>query len=182
MIKLILVELDLTAATAGNFHRVCSAAHDVIYDGNVYSAAGQLLQVDDLQNMIDMANIGTTVTLSGIDPAYRQEIDNNGFKRAPITIIAADLPDDTDEVVNAVIVHAGTCDTPVTEVDYGSDTITIGISTVSIWGELDKSPNLTRSSFATHSAIHCYDENGEYSPDETFKYVASTSSEEQWVT
>lgn len=181
MHKILFVELDLTAAEAGRFHRVCSAAHDVQLNGNEYTAAGQLLQVEDLQEVVDVANIGANIILSGVDPAYRIEIDRNGFKKAPVKIYAADLDDNTNIATNAVLLHAGTADTPVTEVDYSSNTMTIAISTNSIWGELDKSPNLTRSSFATHSAIHCYDKDGNYAPDEAFKYVASTSTEEQWI-
>lgn len=180
MIKIILVELNLTAAPAGRFHRVCSAAHDIIYEGNEYTAVGDLMEIEDIETTAELANIGTTITLSGIDPAYRREIDQNGFKRAPIKIFAADLDENTNIVTNATLIHAGTCDTPITDVDYDTGIMTIGISTISIWGELDKTPNLNRSSYATHAALHCYNEVGEFIPDEIYKYVASVSTEEQW--
>lgn len=181
MIKIILLELDLTAAPAGTFHRLCTAQHDVTYGGYTWSGVGDLLSIDDIETTAEIASLGTTITLSGIDPAYRAEIDSNGFRKAPIVLYAADLPDNTNAAENAVIVHAGKCDTPISDVDYKSGIMTIAISTESIWGDLEKKPNLTRSSYATHSATHSYDKNGTYAPDQTFKFVASTSIEEQWL-
>jgi hypothetical protein len=181
MKKILLLELDLTAAPAGRFHRLTTAMHDVEYEGYTWDGVGDLISVDDIQNTAEIASLGTTVTLSGIDPAYRQEIDQNGFKKAPIRILAADLEDNTNVITNAVVIHAGTCDTPITEIDYEQGTMTIGVSTVSIWGDLEKTPDLTRSSYATHSSIHSYNMNGDYEPDQFFKFVASTSIEEDWI-
>lgn len=181
MIKIVLVELDLTAAPAGTVHRVCTASHDVVMNGYTFVGAGDLLKIDDIETTADLASIGTTITLSGIDPAYRQEIDRNGFKKAPITIYAGDIQDNTNQVINEVIIHAGTCDTPITEVDYSSGSMTIGVSTVSVWGDLEKTPNLSRSSYATHSSLHAYDADGNFVPDEIYKYVASTATEEEWI-
>ena len=181
MIKILMLELDLTNAPAGRFHRLCTAAQNITYNGYEWLAVGDLLEVDDLQNTCEIASLGTTITLSGIDPNYRSEIDANGFNNAPITLFTADLVGELNTVENVTIVHSGTCDTPVTEVDYESGTMTIAVSTISIWGDLEKKPDLSRNSFATHSATHCYNSNGDFEPDEFYKFVASVADEEDWI-
>lgn len=180
---IILLSLDLTAATAGTVHRLCTAPHDIVYESFTYSAVGDLLKIEDLETSADLNSVGTTITLSGIDPAYRTEIDQNGFRNAPIELSIGYVDDNTNVVPDgtAVVIHTGTCESPITDVDHESGEMTIGVSTNSIWGNLDKVPDLARSSYATHSSRHCYDKDGNFVPDETFKYVASTSNEEQWI-
>ncbi|AGG58286.1 hypothetical protein VPDG_00125 [Vibrio phage henriette 12B8] len=180
---IILLTLDLTAAPSGNVHRLCTAPHDIIYGGYLYTAVGDLLSIDELETSADLNSVGTTITLSGIDPAYRREIDNNGFRNAPIELAIGYVNDNTNTIPNgtAVIIHTGTCESPITDVNYESGEMTIGVSTNSIWGNLDKVPDLSRASYATHSSRHCYDKDGNFSPDETFKYVASTANEEKWI-
>lgn len=174
MTDIVLLSLDLTNATAGNVHRLTSNSFDVVYNGNNYSAVGDLLNFDDIENMAELTSIGTSISLNGIDPAYRIEIDNGGFLNAPIDISIAQLPDNTNVVPDntAAYFHRGTCDTPNTEIDYASGTMSINIGTRSVFGSLDKIPDLCRTSQSSHKARHA--------GDDFFKYVASVAQEEVW--
>ena len=180
---IILLSLDLTAAPAGTIHRLCTAAHDIVYESHTYIAVGDLLKIDDLETSADLNSVGTTITLSGIDPAYRREIDSNGFRNAPIELSIGYVQDNTNIIPDGstVVIHTGTCESPITDVNHETGEMTIGVSTTSIWGNLDKVPDLSRASYATHSSRHCYDKDGNFSPDQAFKYVASAANEEQWI-
>jgi len=175
MIDIVLVSLDLTKATGGIVHRMCSASHDVQYNGHTYRAVGDLLSIDDIESTADLTTLGTSITLSGIDPAYRQEIDNGGFLRAPIDIMIAQLPEGSDTVPDntAGYYHRGTCDTPNTEIDYSTGSLTIAINTQSVFGNLDKIPDLCRTSQSSHEARH--------PGDKFFTFVAAVTQEEKWI-
>jgi len=174
MIDVVLLSLDLTAAPSGNVHRLTSNSFDIEYNGHNYSAVGDLIGMESIENMAELTSIGMSISLSGIDPAYRQEIDNGGFLRAPIDISIAQLPDNTNVVPDntAAFFHRGTCDTPNTEIDYDAGTMSINIGTQSVFGNLDKIPDLCRTSQSSHKARHA--------GDDFFKYVASIAQEEIW--
>jgi len=180
MIQIVLVDLDLTKTNTGEdgqFVRICTAAHDVTYNGYNYTAVGDLLEVEGLEEEADLVTKGTTLKLNGIDPAYRQEIDRNAFRLAPIDILIAELPDGTNEVSVAQYWHRGFCDSPNTVIDYSADVqqLVIEVSTQSIFGNLDKIPDLVRTSQSSHEATH--------SGDKFFTYVADASlAEETWKT
>jgi len=171
---IVLISLDLTAASAGRVHRICSAPFDIEYNGYEYTGAGDLIGIEDLDLSADLTTIGVTLTLSGIDPAYRSEIDSGGFKKAPIEVLLATVPEDTNIVPDntAIYYHRGTCDTPNTVIDHDAGEMQIEISTESILGNLSKVPDLCRTSQASHTARHA--------GDDFFKYVASISQEEIW--
>lgn len=171
---IVLVSLDLTKTPAGRVHRVTSAAHDVEYNGYVYTAVGDALAIEEVDESNDLTTIGMGISLSGLDPAYREEIDQGGLRHAPIEVLIAHLPENTNIVPSgtAIIYHRGTCDTPNTVIDYESNTMTIDIQTESIFGILSKVPDLCRTSMSTHESRHA--------GDKFFTYVASTSQTEVW--
>ena len=86
------------------------------------------------------------------------------------------LPEGGDQVLDSQYWHRGTCDTPNTVIDYSSDpaTMRIEVSTQSIFGNLDKVPDLCRTSQGSHSSRH--------PGDLFFSKVASISQEEVWRT
>lgn len=174
MINIVLLILDLTNAPSGTIIRLTNAPFDIEWDGNIYQATGDLLQIDGLDTTADLTTIGTTITLQGVDPSYQSVIDNNGFLKAPIDLLLATVPDNTNVVDNASYWHRGFCDTPATVVDYEEGTITIGVETQSIFQSLERTPDLMRTSQANHQAHH----NG----DRFFEYVADTPVEEIWRT
>lgn len=174
MTTFVLLELDLSNAPSGNIIRLSNAPYDIIWNGYTFAGNGSLLQIDGLDSSADLTTVGTTVTLQGVDPAFQQQIDANGFLNAPIDILLAEIPDGTNIASSAAYWHRGFCDTPATVVDYENSTITIGVETQSIFKQLDMVPNLMRTSQTNHQAHH----NG----DRFFEYVADTPTEEIWRT
>jgi hypothetical protein len=175
--QIVLVSVDLTASTTGGrVHRFASSAFDVVHNGYEFRAVGDLMAIEELEESNDLTNLGIGITLSGIDPSYRTEIDNNGFKKAPIVILVAELDDTANTNIipteKAFIYHRGTCDTPNTTVDYDSGTMSIEISTESVFGSLVKLPDLCRTSQASHESRHA--------GDKFFTFVASIAQEETW--
>lgn len=177
---IVLVDLDLTKTNTGDdgkYVRLCTASHDVIYNGFTYTAVGDLLKIDKLDEEADLITKGTILTLNGIDPSYRAEIDRNAFKFAPIDILIGVLPEGSAEVSDAQYWHRGTCDSPNTVIDYSGEVeqLVIEVSTTSIFGNLNATPSLTRCSQSSHEATH----NG----DKIFSFVAASSlGEELWKT
>ncbi|HHF0536540.1 TPA: hypothetical protein ACPHTZ_000493 [Vibrio alginolyticus] len=172
---IVLISLDMTAAPAGRVHRMCTAPFNVTYNGYEYIGIGDIINIDELDLTADLTSIGLSFTLGGIDPAYRREIDNNGFKRAPIEVLLATVADGTNVVPDntAIFYHRGTCDTPNTSIDHDTGTLVINITTQSMLGNLKKIPDLCRTSQATHTARH--------PGDDFFKFVATTEQEELWI-
>lgn len=174
MTTFVLLELDLTASPSGNIVRLCNAAYDIVWNGYNYQATGDLLKIDGLESTADLTTKGTTVTLQGVDPAYQNAIDTNGFLNAPIDILLAEVADGSNIANTASYWHRGFCDSPATVVDYSSGTITIAVDTQSVFKRLDQTPNLMRTSQANHQAHH--------SGDKFFEYVANTPTKEIWRT
>lgn len=174
MTTFVLVELDLSNAPSGNVIRMTNAPYDIIWNGYQFIGNGDLLQIDGLETTADLTTIGTTVTLQGVDPAFQQQIDANGFLNAPIDILLADVPEGANIASSAAYWHRGFCDTPATVVDYQNSTITIGVETQSIFKQLENVPDLMRTSQTNHQAYH--------DGDRFFEFVADTPVEEIWRT
>ncbi|MBE5156671.1 hypothetical protein HJ044_04875 [Vibrio parahaemolyticus] len=177
--EVVLVSIDLTLTIEGGVvQRLCSAPYDVIHNGYEYVAVGDLLAIEEIKESAELSSVGIGITLSGIDPAYRYEIDNAAFKKAPIEVLLCELSDDAEDNIipssNAIVYHRGTCDTPVTKIDYSVGTMTIELQTESIFGSLVKTPDLCRTSQSSHESRH--------PGDQFFKYVASSAQEEIWRT
>lgn len=171
--EIVLISVDMTGAEGGGFvYRFCSHSHDIVHNSYTYTAAGGLISMEDVELSADLTTIGLSLGLSGIDPAYHSEIENGGFKNAPVEVLIAEVPDGSNETTASQYYFRGTADTPNTEIDYGNGTITVNLSIQSPLRVLDKSPELMRTSQSSHEAYH--------PGDKFFKYVASTATEETW--
>jgi len=168
-----LVHLQLNDFNGGLIHyRLSTSQFDVILNGDVYSATGDVLKIDTTEDTGEVSKTGLTISLSGIDPAIQADIDAGSFVRAPIDIYIADVPDGSDTVSSYNFYHRGYCDTPITEMDYNSGTISIQLETTNVFTDIDKIPNLLRSSLASHSSRHAN--------DKFFEYVADIDITEIW--
>ncbi|EDM66193.1 hypothetical protein PE36_00310 [Moritella sp. PE36] len=177
----LLLDLDLRKTDSGGnpigfVYQITTAAFNVIYEGNEYMAVGDLLEIDDLSESADLSSIGTTITLSGINPSFRREIDNGSFLKSPIDLRIGEITPGTNIIPDgtAGYVHRGFCDTPNSEIDHSNGSLTIAVATESVFQSLTKTPDLCRTSQSSHEARH----NG----DKFFTYVASTAQEETWKT
>jgi hypothetical protein len=174
---IIIMDLDLTGAPAGRIIRFTTAPHNVIYEGYEYTAYGDLLQISDIQETGEITSEGIEIQLSGVDVTYQSELDNNGFRDAPIDLRLAELPNTTNIIPDgtAIWYHRGIADTPRQSIDYRSGTITLVVETRTVLGDLDRIPDLTRCSQSQHGALH--------GGSLFFQYVASAdiNPEETWI-
>lgn len=169
----ILLELRLNDGAGGtNAFRLTSAPFDITYDGSVFQATGDLLKIDALEEGVELTTRGLTVELNGIDPAYQAELDSNGFVRAPIDIMLADVPDGSNEASAVSFFHRGYTDSPMTNVDYQQGVMSIAVETTSIFTDLERVPDLLRCSMSSHQSRHA--------GDKFFEYTADVDLEEIW--
>lgn len=150
-----------------------TAPFDVSHDGHLYIASGEMLEIGDTETSYELSTEGMTITLSGIDIGFREQIDNLGFLKAPIDVINAQIPYDTN-VPSAVSYHfRGFVDSPTTVMDETS--ISIQVECLPIMQDTTRSPEFTNTSHAQHRAKN--------PGDKFFIYVSDTSLvEETWKT
>ena len=151
-----------------------SAAHDVEYpSGTIWTAAGDLLAIGEIESNYELITEGIEVTLSGINQAYQSIIEQNGFRHAPVDVWLATLQTGNNIVDSAKYYHRGFAGNPVTDIDESSGTITISCETESAFKSLDRSSQLMTNSIAHHQSLH--------TGDRFYKYVADSSlNEEVW--
>ncbi|MCV5216305.1 hypothetical protein OFC53_34280, partial [Escherichia coli] len=80
---------------------------------------------------------GLEITLSGINQAYQAIIERHGFRNAPIDVLLATLPENTNVVSSAKYYHRGFAMTPVTEFDESTGSITVAFETQSAFKNLE---------------------------------------------
>ncbi|ENM2831981.1 hypothetical protein AB6Q85_002328 [Vibrio cholerae] len=147
-----LLELDLTNIT-GTVMRITDSPFDVNHLGNTYQALGALLDIDKITAENTLASKELTITLSGVSIDFQEAINNNLFKRRPLCIKKAFVPEDTNEASEAKVYYRGFTSTPESMVDYKKGYLALKVSCKSIF-DLDKTPSLMRSNNATHQAHH----------------------------
>ncbi|MGL4763838.1 MAG: hypothetical protein ACRC2N_02170 [Aeromonas sp.] len=155
-----LLALDLNAVT-GDVMRLTDAPHDVVFEGHTYRAYGSLLNIDKLvyDNMLSSKEL--SITLSGISLDFQEAVNNNLFRRAPITIYKAFVPEGDNKVGEANTYWRGYTSTPETDLNYQDGYMALQISCKSMF-DLDRTPSLMRSNNATHQAYHQGDRFFEY--------------------
>lgn len=155
-----LLELDLRPVT-GTYMRLTDAPFDVTFDGQLYQAFGTLLKIDRItaENVITSRELG--ITLSGVAIDFQESINTNIFRRAPIRIMKAFVPDGTNVVQEAKVYFRGYTSTPETDVNYQDGFLALKISCKSLFN-LDQEPSLMRSNNATHQAYHSGDKFFQY--------------------
>ncbi len=155
-----LLALDLSKVT-GEVMRLTDAPHDVEHQGHVYRGFGTLLNIDKLTVENTLASKELSITLSGISLDFQESVNNNLFRRAPITIFKAFVPEGDNKVTESVIYWRGYTSTPETDLNYKDGYMALQISCKSIF-DLDRTPSLMRSNNATHQAYHQGDRFFEY--------------------
>ncbi|MFM1687949.1 hypothetical protein ACJ7VZ_05415 [Aeromonas salmonicida] len=155
-----LLELDLRPVT-GDYMRLTDAAYDVTYEGHLYRAFGSLLKIDKITAENTLASRELGISLSGVAVDFQESVNSNIFRRAPIRIIKAFVPDSSNVVQDARIYYRGFTSTPETDVNYQDGVMALKISCKSIF-DLDQEPSLMRSNNATHQAFHSGDKFFQY--------------------
>ncbi|EGR0690385.1 hypothetical protein E2K20_06000 [Vibrio parahaemolyticus] len=173
--QILLLELRYKDQSTGEVTpvRLTNAPFDVQHGGVTWSAAGDLLEIGETESSYELITEGVEITLSGVNPVYRVILEQEGFRNAPVDILLATLPDGTDTVSSAKYYHRGFAQTPVTEFDEASSSISVKFETESAFKSLDKTRFLMSTSLAHHQALHA--------GDMFFQYTADTSfGDENW--
>lgn len=153
-------------------YRLATSPFDVVLNGATFTATGDLLKITDSEETNEISKTGITVQLDGLNQQFQAEIDAGNFVRSPIDVYIANVPDGTNVVDTYEFYHRGYCDTPTMNVDYETGSVMVSVDTTNIFTDLDRIPDLMRSSMASHSSRH----NG----DKFFEYVANGEGEAIW--
>ncbi|HHF2952154.1 TPA: hypothetical protein ACPJ0E_001755 [Vibrio diabolicus] len=173
--QILLVELRYKDHSNGEITpvRLTSAPFDVEHAGVTWSAAGDLLSIGKTESTYELITDGLEITLSGINQAYQAIIECHGFRNAPVDVLLATLPENTNVVSSAKYYHRGFAMTPVTEFDESTGSITVAFETQSAFKNLELNNQLMTTSLAHHQSLH--------PNDKFFQYTADTSlGEENW--
>ncbi len=185
LINVVLVEITIKDYTVEpplpTSVRLTNAPFDVEMNGETFVAAGDLLGIGEFNRTYELIVDGLDISLSGVNAAYQNLVNSGGFKRAPIDIWLAQVPEGTNEVQSAVYYHRGFMGTPMTEHDESTGSITVSSRTESAFKSLDRVATLMTNSLAHHQALT--NDPTEVRPkDLFFQYTASTGfGEEQWI-
>jgi hypothetical protein len=139
---------------------VWSGIGDLVYAGNTYKGVGSLGKIGAISEATEVRAIGTTVTLSAIDPTLLSECLNDIQLGAPAKIFFA-LFDGSRNIIGAPYpLFVGTVDQPV---------IQIGIDEMAISLKLEnKLANLQRANMRRYTAA---DQRIRYPNDTGFNWV-----------
>lgn len=171
--KCILVHLKVKDNVGGFIdYRLATSSFDINLNGQIFTATGDLLKISEDEETAEISKTGVTVEMSGLDPQFQADIDAGGYVRAPIDIYIANVPEGSNVVDTYTFHHRGYCDTPNTAIDYASGTMTIAIETTNIFTDIDRQPDLMRSSLASHSSRH--------SGDKFFEYIGNGEGTDIW--
>ncbi|MGF1787090.1 hypothetical protein L4D00_14945 [Photobacterium swingsii] len=155
-----LLSLDLRKINQ-DFLRVTDAPYDIMFEGHLYRAFGTLLAIDKITTENTITSKELEIVLSGISLDFQETVNNEIFRRSPIVIHKAHVPEGTNEVEQAVIYYRGYTSTPSTDVNYSDGYLALKVSCKSLF-DLDRKPSLCRSNNATHQAYHAGDKFFEY--------------------
>lgn len=118
-----LVDIQLASGAA----HVWSGVGSVVWNGNTYLGVGSLGAVGEVSEGSDVRADGTSIALSGIDPALLNDTVNDIQVGAPATVWLALFSEGT--IVCAYSLFAGTVDKPSLGVGPETFTIALGLET-----------------------------------------------------
>jgi hypothetical protein len=148
----------LTFRTAVEY--VWSGLGNLVYAGNTYRGVGSLGRIGSVSESTEVRAIGTTVTLSAIDPALLSECLNDIQLGAPAKIYFALFDASLNILGTPYPLFIGTVDQPV---------IQIGVNEMAISLKLEnKLANLQRANMRRYTAA---DQRHYYPNDDAFNWV-----------
>ena len=116
-----LVDLTLTTGVT----HIWSGVGTVTFNGNTYAGVGSLGSIGDIAEGTDVKAQGTSITLSGIDPALMADSLNDIQLGAPCTIWMATFSGGA--ITAAYQLYVGTVDRPVMPIGPTSMQITLAL-------------------------------------------------------
>jgi hypothetical protein len=139
---------------------VWSGLGNLVYGGNTYRGVGSLGRIGSISEATEVRAIGTSVTLSAIDPALLAECLNDIQLGAPAKIYFALFDEALNIIGSPYPLFVGTVDQPV---------IQIGIDQMAITLKLEnKLANLQRANMRRYTAA---DQGLKHPTDTAFNWV-----------
>ncbi len=147
-----LLAIDLTKINQG-WMLLTDAPYDINFNGRTYMAMGTLLSIDKITTENTISSKELTITLSGISIDFQESVNENIFRRAPVSIHKAFVLDGGNEVDSASTYYVGYTSTPETDINYEDGYMALKVTCKSLF-DLDRKPSLCRANNATHQAYH----------------------------
>lgn len=152
----VLIELAFPTGTV----RFCSAAHDLVWDGDTYLGAGSVSGLEPIQESVIPTALSLNVRFSGIDTSYMTAILDDHYQGEPARVWVATFdPASLVIVADPVLVGEYRMDEPVVAVGTSA---TIQLSLENRMADWDR-PRLRRYNHA--------DQVARYSGDLFFEFV-----------
>jgi hypothetical protein len=134
------VYLDGQTITWSDYHR------DVEWNGSNYSAGGQLLGFDGLEEASDIAVNSVTVTLSGVDTNNTGLILSNYYLDRRMTIHRA-IFDENDELIpDPILIFDGRMTRPTIKENPDGNTSTLAVEASNQFSDFERKPGRHTSS------------------------------------
>lgn len=102
-----------------------SGNHDLTFGGDTYTGVGTLLSVSDIEESLDLASAGVTVTLAGMDADVLNLALTEEYQNRKITISLGHLSGGTTHTVGTMILFGGRMSAMTIQDDPNGSTIVV---------------------------------------------------------
>lgn len=158
---------------ASGWLRLWSGLGDIVWGGNSWTGAGQLLSIGDVSESRDVVSTGTDVVLSGIPSENVAIAIDQARQGAPGRVylgLVTLTPTGAALVTDPVILFAGLLNVP--RLQGGLSRTTVNIGYVNRLADLQR-PRELRYNDETQKSL--------YPGDRAFEYVAAIQNKAAWV-
>ncbi len=129
-----LLEITLGAMV----YRMTNAYIPLIWGGNEYSQAGHFLNFSDIEESAQVEVSKLTISLSGIDQVYVNELLSEDYLDRPIRIYKAFLDSASDLILDPFLIFEGRIDSPVITENPDDGTAVISVSASNSWVDFER--------------------------------------------
>lgn len=159
-----LIEFTLTT-----LHRITDASHNLVYNGNLYSASEHLLEFASINESSDVRVGNVNLTLSSVEDTYLTELLSGGYIGEQFLAYRAFLDSSGAIIGTPVLVYDGRIDGY--DVDDSRDSSVITLSIASHWSDFQKRAG--RRTNANSQKLY-------FPTDEGFEFSANIVQDIKW--
>tara|TARA_R110002167_G_scaffold261391_2_gene467956 strand:- start:467 stop:1048 length:582 start_codon:yes stop_codon:yes gene_type:complete len=168
---------ELVHIDVNNGYYLTNAPWDIVYDSNTYTAAGNLLEIDGVEENVGFEIESLTVNIGGIDP-----LPGDGSQPFIKKILVSDYVDrnvtitrvyyDVDGgVVDGVVLYSGFINTASAASGLGADGAAVSLQTSNNWTDFSKLSGRHTNS-ASQQAV--------FSGDLGFEWAKEVQKQVEW--